>query len=47
MEIQIYSELLEIIEEQSKTIGKLNNLIAKLITDNAEKENWIEFCAKR
>lgn len=41
MESSLYFELLEIMEKQDKIIARQNKLIAKLTTDNLEKENTI------
>ncbi len=41
MENSLYYELLEITEKQEKIIAKQNKLIARLTSDNLEKENTI------
>lgn len=41
MKSKLYYDLLEIIEKQDDMIKKQNKLIAKLVNENAEKENMI------
>ena len=38
---KLYHELLELLEEQSDVINNQNDLIARLINENLEKENMI------
>lgn len=38
---KLYYDLLEIIEKQEEMIKKQNDLIAKLVNENMEKENMI------
>ena len=47
--IETYTELLEVIAKHEETISKQNELITKLVNENAEQENIInvmmsEFC---
>jgi len=39
--IEVYTELLELINKQEETIHKQNEMIAKLVNENLEKENII------
>lgn len=39
--MEIITELLELIEDQSKVIDKQSEMIAKLTNENMEKENLI------
>ncbi len=41
MKSKLYYDLLEIIENQDDMICRQNKLIAKLVNENAEKENMI------
>ena len=41
MKSKLYYDLLEIIEKQDGMICKQNELIAKLVNENMEKENMI------
>ncbi len=41
MQSKLYSDLLEITDEQNRVIKKQSELIAKLTNDNLEKENMI------
>ena len=47
MGTKLYYNLLEIIERQEEIIAKQNKLIAKLTTDNLEKENMINKLTKQ
>lgn len=39
--LEIYTELLEILENKEEIIKKQNNLIAKLVNENLEQDNMI------
>lgn len=41
MKTKLYYDLLEIIDKQEEMIRKQNELISKLVSENAEKENMI------
>ena len=41
MKSKLYYDLLEIIEKQDEMIRKQNELITRLVNENAEKENMI------
>lgn len=41
MENKLYYDLLEVIETQQDMINRQNELIAKLVNENLEKENMI------
>lgn len=43
---KLYHELLEIIEGQNLVIERQNELIANLVNENLEKENYINVLAK-
>jgi len=40
-DISLYTELIDLIEEQGRTINKQNEIIARLVNENLEKENMI------
>ncbi len=39
--LEIYTELLELLENKEEIIKKQNNLIAKLVNENLEQDNMI------
>lgn len=41
LDIKLVYDLLEIIDKQEEMIKKQNDMIAKLVNENAEKENMI------
>ena len=43
---KLYNELLEIIEGQNLVIERQNELIASLVNENLEKENYINVLSK-
>lgn len=47
MQTKICFELLEVIDKQEEMIKKQNDMIAKLVNENMEKENMINELAKQ
>lgn len=41
MDIKLYTELLELLNNQGKIIAEQNEIISSLVNENAEKENMI------
>lgn len=42
---ELYDDLLQIMEEQAIVIERQNKLIASLVNENLEKENYIDMLA--
>lgn len=42
MDIRLYTELLELLNNQGKIIAEQNEIIFGLVNENAEKENFIK-----
>jgi len=45
-ELRVCEHLLEVVERQEDVIGKQNELIAKLVNENFEQENFINVLMK-
>ncbi len=41
-DIKLYTELLELLNNQGKIIAEQNEIISGLVNENAEKENFIK-----
>lgn len=40
-DIKLYTDLLDVIDRQGKLIAQQNEIIARLVNENAEKENMV------